>query len=332
MVTLRSTAVVVLWLLFIVTFVRALMMGHLSQSSGRRLWLMFFLSVLACTFWGEAAEMQLDRHFRDLPVALYLKYFCLVGVCHLYWQLLQDVVELPASTHWLNGVIWAAGGAAIASWVDYALRSSLSRDDLRYIVIGARDSVISLYIFAGFFRGTRMLLRRERVAAMRLKQTAILCFFTSFVITALGSTSAGVMTILGIGDPQSASEVLQPFLYPTLFFFVVMLIPYRWYSAIPSGRNLWRYYRLKRVERRIFRLAETQPNINPQQWFVFQSGLLELSVYRTLISILDGYPMLDGQPQGKLMFEAVRNCVSQSSSYDELVQSLGACVDVRPHS
>jgi hypothetical protein len=95
---------------------------------------------------------------------------------------------------------------------------------------------------------------------------------------------------------------------------------------------LWNYYRLKRVERLVFRLAQTQPNVDPRQWLVLGSSQLELSIYRTVISILDGYPMLKSHPKGLAMFEAIRNSVSQSSSYDDLVKSLGACRHVRSHS
>jgi hypothetical protein len=158
--TLRSTVIMTLCILFAVTLFRAIALGHLSQPSGRRTWLMFFLSVLACSFWGEAAEMRLDRNFGGLPIALYLKYFCLVGVCHLYWQLLQDVVTMPASTRWLKGLVWAACGLGVVSFIDVAVRNPISRADLRFIVIGARDAVVCVYIFAGFFRGTWMVLRR----------------------------------------------------------------------------------------------------------------------------------------------------------------------------
>ena len=64
--------VLILWLIFVLTLVRALYKGHLLHRAGQRTWLMFFLSILACTFWGEAAEMALDRYLGGLPVALYL--------------------------------------------------------------------------------------------------------------------------------------------------------------------------------------------------------------------------------------------------------------------
>ena len=43
------------------------------------------------SFWGRAAEAALDQYFEGQPVALYLKFICLIWVCHLYLQMLQEV-------------------------------------------------------------------------------------------------------------------------------------------------------------------------------------------------------------------------------------------------
>ena len=43
---LRNVAILAMWLVFLVTFVRAWRKGKLFQSSARRIWLMFFLLYL----------------------------------------------------------------------------------------------------------------------------------------------------------------------------------------------------------------------------------------------------------------------------------------------
>ena len=60
---LRETLILSLWGMFLVLLARAAAKGKLLQAGGRRIWLQFFLSILALTFWGEAAEAALDAHF-----------------------------------------------------------------------------------------------------------------------------------------------------------------------------------------------------------------------------------------------------------------------------
>ncbi len=75
---LKHIVILITWAIFFVTFVRAVRKGKVFHSSEWRIWLQFFLSILAFSFWGEAAEASLDHHFGNLPVALYLKYVCLI--------------------------------------------------------------------------------------------------------------------------------------------------------------------------------------------------------------------------------------------------------------
>ncbi len=100
----RSAVILALWLIFFVTFGRAVSKSKSFRTARQRIWLMFFLSILAFTFWGEAAEASLDQHFHHLPVALYLKYVCLIGVCQLYLQMLRDIGSYPQNRTLLDYV------------------------------------------------------------------------------------------------------------------------------------------------------------------------------------------------------------------------------------
>lgn len=319
----RTIAVISLWIVFGVTLVRAVC----RRSGGGdpvdvRIWGMFLLSVLAFTFWGEAAEAALDQYFHQLPVALYLKYVCLISVCHLYHQLLRQVGGLPRQRTGLDYLAPAAVGLGLLSFVLNAIYVPLPKAELRYIVIGARDMVVSVFILWGFLRGTLVMWQQERVLAMRLKQTALLLFFVCFLITALGSVSAAVMTLLRQGDAALAAGFLQPFLYPAVMFFALTLVPYRWYSGLLHLQRLCTYYRLKCMERWLARRVGTQPNQHQVRVWWLQSAALELAIYRTVISILDEYPLL--RDVSRQDFVRLHRCVLQHREYNDLVNALAA--------
>jgi len=320
----RNAVILALWLIFFVTFGRAAVKGKSFRPAGQRIWLMFFLSILAFTFWGEAAEAALDQHFHHLPVALYLKYVCLIGVCHLYLQMLREVGSYPQSRTLVDDLAPTAIGLGLLSFVLYARFELVPIADLRSIVIGARDLVVLLFIVFGLPRGTLLMWRQERVLAMRLKQIAIVLFFACFAITTLGSMSAALMTILHVGDAPAAAKVLQPFIYPAVFFFALMLVPYRWYAGVLHLQRLHTYYRLKHVEQVVTQLAGTPPDPHtlPNVWL--RPEELELAIYRTVISILDCYPMIRHTGEANQLVAEIHHCVRRHPDYANLVGALTA--------
>lgn len=320
----NANLTVIVWLALLAAFVRAVSYGRLRQRAQQRVWLLYLLSVLAFTFWGATAEMSLDRHFGGQPVALHLKAVCLIGVCHLYRQMLR---ETDPAGHTGVGLDWlapAAVGLAALSLLLYAWNAPVALPELRLIVIGARDAVVLTFILTAFLSGTWRLWQREGVPAMRLKQSAILLFFISYGITSLGSVSAGMMTVLGMGDAEQAAQLLQPFLYPTLFFFVLMLVPYRWYSGLFYLQRLLTYYRLLRLERALIRCMPLSPACERERDMIAGSGRLELAIYRTVIAILDSYPNLRDTEEGLMTFAAIQACVKDNPAYPDLVEALAA--------
>lgn len=320
----RNAVILALWLIFFVTFGRAAVKGKSFRLAGQRIWLMFFLSILAFTFWGEAAEVSLDQYFHHLPVALYLKYVCLIGVCHLYLQMLREVGSYPQSHTLLDDLAPTAIGLGLLSFVLYARFEPIPLAELRFIVIGARDLVVLLFIVFGFLRGTLSMWRQERVLAMRLKQIAIVLFFACFAITTFGSMSAAVMTILHLGDAPAAARVLQPFIYPAVLFFALMLVPYRWYAGVLHLQRLYTYYRLKRIEQVVTQLAGTPPDPHTLQNVLTHSGELELAIYHTVISILDCYPMIRHTGEANQLVAEIHHCVLHHPDYADLVGALTA--------
>lgn len=324
--------ILILWLVFILTLARALHKVRKPNRIGYRLWFMFFLGIFACTLWGESAEMALDRHLYNLPVALYLKYISLIAICHLYRPLLRDVGTLSVNSRLLDYLAPVAISLGILSFFVYIWLEPFPRQDLRYLVIGARDAVILTFILAGFYRGTVEMWLRERVPPMRLKQAFIVLFFSSFAISTVGSIMAAIQTLFQIGDPAHTASVLQPVVYLVIFFFILMLIPYRWYMVLPHVRDLWHYYQLKRLERRVFQLARAKPNHHPLPQIILHAGQLELEIYRTVISILDGYSLLPTVANAHDLTHAIKECVADNPEYSDLIVALTRCTHVRSHS
>jgi hypothetical protein len=170
--------IIVLWIVFCLMLMQAIGKGLLAERRAKLTWMMYFFSILACTFWGAEAERALDQFFDGLPVALYLKYICLIAVCHLYRQMLREVIALPQSV-FLDYLGPAAIGLGLLSFIIWIIWQPIPLEDLRFIIIGARDATIVIYIMGSFLRDTVVMLREEQVNAMQFKQTAIVLFFVS---------------------------------------------------------------------------------------------------------------------------------------------------------
>ena len=320
---LRAEVITVVWAIFILIFMRAGLKGKLVDANGRQMWLLFFLSILALSFWGRAAEASLDQYFDGQPVALYLKYICLIGVCHVYLQMMQEVGSYRSRFGFLHYLAPTAIGLGLLSFILYVLFEPIALPDLRLIIIGARDAVVLAFIGFGFLWSTLSMWRNEQVAAMRFKQTCILLFFGSFAMTTLGSISAAVMTIFRVGDAAYAAQVFQPFVYPTVLFFMLMLFPYRWVTMLIYLQRLYTFYRLKRVERLIMSHLDPSTALQSRDLGAVwrQPERLELAIYQSVIVILDCYPLLKGADH---LYARIERCATHSTDYSDLVLALAA--------
>jgi hypothetical protein len=317
----RYTIQLVVWLIFLLTLIHA--RRQTDAPFNRRMWSQYFLSVLAFTFWGDSAEQLLDQYFYGLPMALYLKYICLIWVCHLYLQMLKDVtpsLHIPAA---LDHVFPMMVGLGLVSFAMYAVFHPIPLMDLRYVVIGLRDAVILIYIVFGLGAGTWAMRGQEQVFAMRLKQTAVVLFFIFFTLTAVGSISAMVMTAFHVGDAAFAAHVMEPFVYPAALCFVITLVPYRWYAVLLHVKRLMIYYQLRQVERTVVPLAGTPGNRYTMSHLVLHPAHLELAIYRTVIAILDSYALIDrGSQSVAPIFVRIERCAQTNPDYADLVNAL----------
>ena len=215
------------WLLFVMVFVRAFIRGKIVSKQAKRIWLIFFLCCLAFTFWGESSELALDRYFGYRPVALLVKYVCLIIEAHLFYDLLNDV----RPHHALIPMKWIAPVAVVVGLVGffvYDIYKPLSPDELRYLFIAARDSVVMVFVLLSFIPGTLAMRQDESIDMMRFKLNLIILMGLSFVVTALGSIVAAIWSLSHSGNPAVAASAVQPFVVLGIILFVLIMIPYRW--------------------------------------------------------------------------------------------------------
>ncbi|MGB7339635.1 MAG: hypothetical protein WBC91_12145 [Phototrophicaceae bacterium] len=309
------------WVLFIIIFLKAMMDGKVKQKQPRRLWLIFFLCCAAFTFWGESSELALDRFFNDQPVALLIKYLCLVGVANLFHSLLNDV----RPNHALIPIKWLSPVAIIAGLTGFALYNIYKPfpvADLRFLYIGGRDFVVLVYALMSFIPGTLSMRQNETVGIMRSKLTLIIMMTICFVVTAIGSIIAAILTILQIGNPASAASAVQPFVILGIIFFVLIMIPYRWSIGIIQLKRFYTCYRLQCLENRMLRQIGLPLTNLIGISALFEPKELELAIYRSIISVLDFYPMLIHKKSDDALYAELQTCIKTTSTYDDLIQKM----------
>lgn len=317
----KTLFILSVWVLFLVTFLRALVEGKLSRTQSMRLWMIFFLCCIAFTLWGENSEAVLDHFFQGQQIALIVKYICLITVAHLFHALLNEVKP----DHALIPLKWLSPIALIVGLAGFFLQNiyhPLSDADLRFLYIGGRDAVVMVYAVASFIPGTLSMRRDETVGIMRFKHTLIILLSLCFVITAIGSIVAAILALGKIGDPRIAASVVQPFVVLGIIFFLLIMIPHRWFAKLIHLRRFYTYYRLHCLEKQLLSnigVASSNPiDISA----LFYAKELELAIYRSMISVLDFYPMLAQEERSYALYSKIQNCVETTDVYNDLVQEM----------
>lgn len=309
------------WGILIAVFLRAVVRRTVVSKRSRQLWLVFFLCCVAFTFWGENSELILDHFFAYHPVALLVKYMALISVAHLFFALLNDVRPDHAlvALKWLSPIAIAAGLSCFFIYVKY---TPIPREDLRFVFIGARDGVVMIYALLSFIPGALAIRRAETVPAMRFKLNLLILCSLSFVVTALGSVVAVLFMLTQTGDPASAAAAVQPFVLAGIVFFVLIMIPYRWFLGLFQLRRFYTYQQLLGLQQRMWKQIGLRSGNNIGLSLLTQPGELELAIYRVIISVLDTYPLLADDANGQALYDNLCSCVKTSPNYDDLVQKM----------
>ena len=198
----------------------------------------------------------------------------------------------------------------------------LTAEQFRYLFIAARDGVVTLYILMSFIPGILLLYRAEAVKMMRLKLVFILLLCACFLITSLGSLVAFIWAVSYWGNPALPASLVQPFVVAGMLFFILTMIPHRWFLRLFHFRQLYIYRRLKDLETRIFQGIGKDISQMPESPNTKDLKRLELQIYRTTISILDHYPLLLEHDTTQSLHADLENCKRNAPDYDRLVRGL----------
>lgn len=317
----KTLFILSVWALFFLVFLGSVKKDKVSQKQPLRLTSIFFLCCIAFTFWGEASELALDQFFNRLPVALLVKYCCLIGVAHLFNSLLNDV-KPNHSLIPIKYFSYIAIFIGIISFIVYVIYKPLPIYDVRFLYIGGRDAVVLIYAIVSFIPGTLAMRHDEAVTMMRTKLNLILLMTFCFMITALGSVIAAILAILKIGDPVAVASTVQPFVVLGIIFFVLIMVPYQRFSTKFDLKQLYTYYRLRNLEIRLLNLQKLPTKNSLTISTLLSPKALKLAIYRRMISILDIYPNLLEKDLDDTLYTGIKNCIETTPNYDDLVRKL----------
>jgi len=320
----QSLMVFIVWAVFLISLARALMQGKLNDSAGRTIWSLFLLWVIAFSLWGPDAEQSLDHRLGGWPVALGLKSACMLLTFYFYYHVLRPLrADHPAYPllDWLGPLALIAGGL---STVWYGAMPQMAYAEWRYVVIGARDLVLTVYAVLIFIPYTLILYHAEDKPLLRLKQGAALVCFVSYVGSAIGGVTAGVLTLLDHPGSTAVVSLFTPFIYTGMIAFMIALVPYRWLCVPWHVRQIWTYWRLRRLSLRLTHRAGRAPVMGLSGWDLLQGDRLDLGIYRTVIAILDHYPLVLAQPDSDPLAAQIEGIVTAQPGYTTLVSAIAA--------
>ncbi|MEP6987942.1 MAG: hypothetical protein ABI970_20240, partial [Chloroflexota bacterium] len=195
--------------------------------------------------------------------------------------------------------------------------------DFRLVMIACREIVMCVFIIGALLPNSWMFLQHERVSSMKIRHAASIMCCVGYLLTSVGSISAGILVLLGHYEPIEA--LIQIFLLPMYFVavgFLIMLLPHRFFAVADYPLKLWIYWRLRRVEQRIHRLGNIQGLHLEQSMSILRPQNLELAMYRSLIFILDYHALIRTVPEGKVLYNQIQQIVRSDKSYADLVSEI----------
>lgn len=311
------------WGIFALRLGRAIWLGRLKEVLSRRIWLQVFLGMLAFTFFGQAAEQVLDSIFFGRPITLYIKSIALLGMVYLYYLTLRDIDPKANRYRYLQGLGLGALISFTLIFGFYFWFPVVPEYDFRLVMIAYRESVICVFIAAALLPNTWLFLNHERVSSMKIRHAASIVCCVGYLLTSVGSISAGILVMLG--RYESIEALIQIFLLPMYFVavgFLVMLLPHRFFAVADYPAKLWIYWRLRRVENRVRQLGNI-PNLPIKKSLsILRPQNLELAMYRSLIFILDYHAFIRPSDEGEVLYNQIQQILRSDKPYADLVDEI----------
>lgn len=318
----QTIAILAVWITVGFVLIRSTYHSDASHHDKWIIRLQVILFAIAFSLWGENTELQIDRYFNDYPVTLFIKTLSLLSVSVLYHDMLKSIRQASSPLRILDYLGVFIPIIATLAFTFYVVTGIPDRQSLRFIVIGFRDATICFFSIAHFIPGSWWMYKQESIPAMKVKALCMSACFTCFCITAIGSISAAGLAIANLEGAYSVSTALQPFIYIAIILFVLQLTPHRWFSWLIQSGRLRDYYRLKHLENYIANYAY-MPDMPQIPWYdLLKASQLELAVYRSLIMILDYYPLLDKQGKAGFVYQQLAQHSEEAKDYAQLIRQI----------
>jgi hypothetical protein len=119
-------------------------------------------------------------------------------------------------------------------------------------------------------------------------------------------------------------DIPRPFVYVGFIAFLITMMPYRWLSWCFLLPRWLVYRRLYRLERFVIRHVNGQTTERQPIYKLQRVDEMELAIYRTVISILDQYPLLRSPAHTPSLYNRIQQATRPENDYPELIRTLAS--------
>ncbi|MCA0455434.1 MAG: hypothetical protein LCI00_15770 [Chloroflexi bacterium] len=327
MKSLNLALLIVAWIIFGLRLCRALWIGRFSEVLTRRIWSQVFLGMIAYTLFGPDIEPMVDDYFGGKPITLYVKSMAVLGMVYLYYLTLRDIDPNANRYGYLKPLGQNSAVIFTGCFGLYFLSPVVAEDDFRYFMLAFRELVISIFICMAILPNSKIFWRHEQVSSMKIRHAASILCSIGYLTTASGTIAIGILALLRHHEPLDGliRAFMQP-MYLVAIGFLIMLLPHRVFAWASYPAQLWIYWRIKRIERRIRKLANIENTYRAKHLVILNPQNLELAIYRSLIFVLDFHAFVPETIEGKTLSKQIQNVICSPKSYPELVNEIAALV------
>jgi hypothetical protein len=307
------------WFIYGVLVIRAVIKGKLRTRLAQELWLQTGLCLAVLTLQGREIERQIDRHFGNYPVTLYLKSLLLLTVLFLFFRILHRSVEVTKQRHHAQALSLVTLFVSIFAGIIFVRAPNFHPDVLHRIIITLRDCIAILLIMAVLVPTLNIFYEQEQNNVMRVKAVSAIVTLCSYVIMGLGALGETVLLIMEHPQALWLGKFSQLFILPLVLSFMFLLFPHRWIHLLFFPVRFTRLLRLYSIVQYIFHSTQSEmpKSVSWKQLVRFRE--IELSMYRMLMAILDGYTLL---PPESRLYQRINHVIKTERDYQRLIMQI----------
>jgi hypothetical protein len=167
---------------------------------------------------------MLDGFFDNKPVVFYTKFVCALLIIHILYLTLRQTL---APSRWKDQVFLSASlgtiGIGLLTTPIIMHLSPLMRDQMRYGLLALRDVVVCSYIVLIFIPATYGLWKTERILPPRLKHSAGVMFYLSYLVLGLGNILTFIVALSSLDSAVEIDATFRPVMALCALFFTVAI-------------------------------------------------------------------------------------------------------------